>query len=508
MATILRFVNTASTAGGDGTTNNTTGATRAYASLNEWEAAEQTDLVSDGDIAEVICSGGLDSASLFITGWTTGASNYILIHATDDKHAGVFDSGKYHLDGGTAIASILEIQEDFVRFFALQFQRQSIATSGVDRACIRTNLVGAGDIRIEDNIFKSIGLNTVGIISAVSFDDSSPVHTFKNNVVYDFDGTTHRGIGGLGASATIDVYNNTFINCTTGMASRANYLCKNNIFQDCATDIGGTVNSSNDNNLTDNGSIPGANSVANSTLTFENKASDNFALVIGDTDAIGAGIGPSSDSNVPTTDIIGEARSGTTTDIGAFMFVGGGGISITGTTPNYSYNAINGTIDLTGEILITGNTPNYAYAALGGSVDLTGAITVVGVTTSYSYQSINGVVDLTGEITVSGQTPNYSYAAINGLVELGALINVIGNTPNYNYQGVNGVVDLTGDISIIGDTPNYSYATISGFVSIGEGQVIGTVTSKFADDLFSADFKLNDISLQFKPSQITVTFKT
>lgn len=176
-----------------------------------------------------------------------------------------------------------------------------------------------------------------------------------------------------------------------------------------------------------------------------------------------------------------------------------GSIDVLGQTPSYSYSAISGAIDLTGEILITGNTPNYSYTALGGNVDLTGALVVVGATASYNYQAISGVIDLTGEITVSGQTPNYSYAAINGLVELGALINVIGSTPNYNYQGVNGEVILVGEISVTGDTPSYSYSAISGFVVIGGGQVIGTVTAGFKDDLYSVDYK---------PDQITVTFKT
>jgi hypothetical protein len=176
-----------------------------------------------------------------------------------------------------------------------------------------------------------------------------------------------------------------------------------------------------------------------------------------------------------------------------------GSIDVTGQTPNYLYGAVSGLIDLTGEISIQGQTPNYTYSALSGTIDLTGVISVTGATASYNYQSIPGVIDLTGEITVLGSTPGYSYGSINGTVELGALVNVIGQTPNYNYQGVNGDVLLAGEISITGNTPSYSYSAINGFVSIGEGQVIGNVTAGFADDLYGAGFK---------PSVITVTFKT
>ena len=47
-----RYINTASTAGGDGTTNATSGANRAYASFAEWEAARQASLT---EVEEVIC---------------------------------------------------------------------------------------------------------------------------------------------------------------------------------------------------------------------------------------------------------------------------------------------------------------------------------------------------------------------------------------------------------------------------------------------------------------------
>lgn len=96
MAVVTRYVNTASTAGGDGTTNNTTGATRAYASLSEWESNEQTDLVTDGDshVCLVDGSGGEDTTSTLIAGWTTGASNDITIRAEGDQRCNGFSRDK------------------------------------------------------------------------------------------------------------------------------------------------------------------------------------------------------------------------------------------------------------------------------------------------------------------------------------------------------------------------------------------------------------------------------
>ena len=125
------------------------------------------------------------------------------------------------------------------------------------------------------------------------------------------------------------VINNTFQNCTVGVAGLSSTKVLNNVFQDCGTDVSGTVDTGNSgNNLSDAASgLPGSNNVHNSTLTFADKAGDDFHLDSGDSDAIGAGVGPSSDSDVLTTDVDGDTRSGTTCDIGYDEFVAGGGVT-------------------------------------------------------------------------------------------------------------------------------------------------------------------------------------
>lgn len=114
-----RYINTASTAGGNGTTNATSGANRAYASFSEWEAARQASLT---EVEEVICEGSTaDSSSHTIDGWTTTAANYILIRTTQaNRHNGRWDTTKYRLT-----SSAIEggwVFEDYVRFEGIQFQ--------------------------------------------------------------------------------------------------------------------------------------------------------------------------------------------------------------------------------------------------------------------------------------------------------------------------------------------------------------------------------------------------
>ena len=69
MASFIRYVNTASS-GGDGTTNNTSGATAAYASLKD--AADAAVTVASGDDYTILCTGTADTltAAADFTQWT------------------------------------------------------------------------------------------------------------------------------------------------------------------------------------------------------------------------------------------------------------------------------------------------------------------------------------------------------------------------------------------------------------------------------------------------------
>lgn len=91
MAEIITYVNTDAAAGGDGTTSGITGGTRAYATLDEWEAAEQTNLVGAGNTHTVKCLGSAAHTDrLTVAGWTTGPDNGIHITVHEDRrHNGI-----------------------------------------------------------------------------------------------------------------------------------------------------------------------------------------------------------------------------------------------------------------------------------------------------------------------------------------------------------------------------------------------------------------------------------
>lgn len=121
---------------------------------------------------------------------------------------------------------------------------------------------------------------------------------------------------------------------------------------------------------------------------------------------------------------------------------GGGGITVTGSTANYNYNGISGTVDLAGTIEVTGQTANYNYSGINGIIDLTPEITVIGQTGNYNYTGVQGSVLLTGLIEITGQTANYDYNAIQGQIQLSGEILVTGGTANYNYSAIPALVNI------------------------------------------------------------------
>lgn len=170
-----------------------------------------------------------------------------------------------------------------------------------------------------------------------------------NNIVYDIGSSGTGSAFGLRGNttnaATINAYNNVVSNLTpggaTGRGISANsgdtltvkncavFSCADDVLNAdtlayCATDDEGTAN----------------NCINALTWTnqFEDYINGDFRLKAGSS-LIGAGIGPSSDANVPTPDIAGVTRSGTTTDIGAAMFVSGGLTITSVNTTNTAFSA-------------------------------------------------------------------------------------------------------------------------------------------------------------------------
>jgi len=319
MATVERYVNTASTPGGDGTTNAEAGANRAYASQSEWEAAEQTDLVSDGDVHVVHCSTGsgtaADTTTVTVTGWTTGASNDITIQVDQDvRHNGAWDTTAYRLSA--ANSHILTVNEDYVALDGLQSEKTG--SSANDQGCFYITSIGSpSQVTITNCIAKQAG-NASYREPGFRLRDADLTVTVYNCVAYGGDGTvTHNNNSGIVMEVSVaNVYNCTTdgfyrgIRRTSGTVTATNCLATGSGSTDFSGTMTATYCASEDATADDNG---GAGNRISQTFLFVDSASGDYHLTVAD---LGARLWGTDLSGTFTTDIDGETRSGLW-DIGA-----------------------------------------------------------------------------------------------------------------------------------------------------------------------------------------------
>lgn len=323
MATIQRYVNTASTAGGDGTTNATSGANRAYASLSEWEAAERADLVTAGDIHIVTCEGSTadtTAVQILSANWTTGPSNYIEIRCDigAGRHDGKWNTSAYRME--VTVDGSLVVTTQAVRVIGLQFL---LTTTTSQKRSFRAHTLNTGaDIRVSDCIFRATVSGVAGH-EAFSLEDSDGTYRVFNNIIYGYNTTGSIGINTEGSSGTYYCYNNTIDDCDIGMTGQTGFVAKNNVVFNSTTAYSGSFHANSTNNGYDNGSAPGSSGIDLSaevgTDLFTNYGSNNYLPKAGSA-LLAAGADLSADSNIAiTVDAIGTTRPATP-DIGALEY--------------------------------------------------------------------------------------------------------------------------------------------------------------------------------------------
>jgi len=314
MALVQRYENTLSTPGGNGATRATSGADRAYASMAEWETAEETDLPLAGDNHNLKVEGSIaDTTPVIINGWETSAANDIVIESIDAPHGGKYNTSVFRFE---VTGDCISNHEDFITLKGCQLK-------GTDRGWRDRRASDTGETTIQGCIVAG------GQFHAIYFDLSLLTH-IHDNIIYD------AGIAGIFCgNGTYNVYNNTVVDCTgsygiRGNVSAGNYNFINNVSDNAlitTADMSGhalAVNNWN-NNISRDASADDKGGTGNlinvTTLVYKDKPNDDFHLAATDAVAIGAGIGPASDSKVPLFDIDADLRSGTTTDIGADLYV-------------------------------------------------------------------------------------------------------------------------------------------------------------------------------------------
>ena len=320
MAVIIRYVNTASTTGGDGTTNATTGANRAYATIDEWETAEKTDLVAAGDSHVVHCEGSVaDTIGISLTEWTTGVNNDLTIQVDSGvRHNGKWDTSAYRIET-TDIP--IDIQEDYVNIIGLQCDSQA------DNQCIGWAFgTSSGVLNVSNCILKktaSIGADDSGI-GVVCHNGETKTVYYWNNIIYGFDTASNgRGIymrEDAGGTLTANLYNNTVESCYSGYRTNGSptVTITNCVAFNCTDDFVG-LGMTIDYCASDDGD--GTNSVTppNWLNVFIDYLNEDYHLKASDLDLIGAGTDDPG-AGLYSDDINGNART-SVWDIGASEFV-------------------------------------------------------------------------------------------------------------------------------------------------------------------------------------------
>lgn len=277
MAEVVRYVDPDATGVGNGTSW-----TDAYTSLNAWEAAEQTDLVSDGDWHHVYVrasSNSPDTTETDINGWTTGSSNYILIEAAsgDEALKSGWSSTRYRLIVTDPGDFSLSIKEEYFRIKGIQLG--AVYSSANYKAVLGTfYLPSSSDIRIYDCRIQTSG----GAYKGVNSTDADFNIKVWNTV---FHGITDDGV--TGTFGTVEIFNCIIANCSDHgiYASAGTWTIKNTAVFNTADDIdmAGAGSSTVDYCASDDGD--GTNAVAPSGSDWDNEftdsASGDFTLEAG-----------------------------------------------------------------------------------------------------------------------------------------------------------------------------------------------------------------------------------
>ncbi len=292
------------------------------------------DLVTNDEIWHIALYGSNipDTVATTITGWTTGANNYLKVYTPmkisevgiSQRHRSVWNEYLYRLAARLpTTGAVLEIKTGYVRIEGIQLYLAGDPDDG--SYGIWTNFNGAQDIYITDSIIRGpahSSQNWIGLIKIYVNPGGSESGNvkLKNNIIYDAITTNTEGTCvAIFANLNVYVYNNTIYNFKWGIAqSSGTAVAINNIVEASSDGYVGTFNASSNYNVSNlAGDAPGANSKQSSTASYVSAANRNLNIASGDTVAKDSGTNLSGNASLSfNSDNLGNTRTGTW-DIGA-----------------------------------------------------------------------------------------------------------------------------------------------------------------------------------------------
>lgn len=324
MAEIVRYVNTDSTPGGDGTTNDTTGANRAWATMFEAEAA--LDNSYDGDYVTLNCSapsGTDDTTAVTFNGATFVDPDNDYIDVVGEVSKAEFDDTEYviHVED----SAVITIWDDAIRLSKLQISLHTPTTTRyvVDIAALAAD----NNIQINKCIIKSAADNSY-IVSGIHINDADAVVRIGINLIYnggEYVNYSNSAIY-IQASANVYAYYNTLVDYTGSIYHiSGTAVFKNNVLYSSSLNnvFGGGTFTGSDYNMSDDATdTGGGNDDTGVTFTFVGGGS--YALDSSDAGAKEKGTPLHADANFPISDdIAGTTRDTTNPDCGCYEITGG-----------------------------------------------------------------------------------------------------------------------------------------------------------------------------------------
>ena len=311
---VTRYVNTASTAGGDGTTNDTVGANRAYASLSGAEADLRT-LNAAEDLQIMCCGTAADTTTVSFGNYTyveAAYTVYVRSNRTVESgyHRGKWNEGAYRLQPSSSCIFAIANNPCNVVFDGIQ------AYSNLSGNQIQCTGSSSKDVILKECIVK-LGSTPTCVFSNFGYSGSG-IYKFRNCVCSgtnnDYDIFHYVG--------TVNVYNCVVRGFSNGVVrfNTGTITAKNCAVFDNSDDFYGAVTA--DRCASDDGD--GTNPISVSSWSAQFLQSDyatslDFRLKPASV-LKGKGIGPDSDVETPTTSMGSAYRFGTTTDAGPFAY--------------------------------------------------------------------------------------------------------------------------------------------------------------------------------------------
>ncbi len=307
----------------------------AVAGASDANHAATSSLVGGDLVLNLPCyyDSGPDTSAVNVTGYTTGTSTYIKIYTPastsieanfSQRHQGRWDDVRYNLyiSGGTYCISsnvhdaIIEGVQCKINLTTNQYHygiTKTMSDSGSYFVISNSIITASSDNSAHDYEGNGIGFNAYGS------------YYIYNNIIYNWNLSTQIDscIQDVAEGTESYFYNNTIFGCDIGISAGSSLdVAKNNVVQNGVTGYSGIFHASSTNNLSFDGTAPGSNSMASSTVQFADLANKDFHLAASST-ARNRGADLSNDPYFAfSTDIDGHARSTTSPvsrawDIGA-----------------------------------------------------------------------------------------------------------------------------------------------------------------------------------------------